>query len=123
MLQKTGPQHLAEIMQNVVNLYFALHLRGVSYPVIFSVVRGLILANDRSVLLENGRHVDLNIDWSCQVLYQFDTIRRMATAAKILVAPALLNKTKFDFQKKIKEMQAWHKIPEDFITNSAIHLH
>lgn len=119
MLQKWVTQHLAEIMQNVVNLYFALCLRGASAssPVTFSVVRGVILANDRPVLLENGGHIDLNIDWPRQELYQFDTIRRMATAAKILIAPALLNETKFEFQKKIKEMQAWHKIPEDSINN------
>ena len=33
---------------------------------------------------------------------------RMATTAKIPIAPALLNKTKLDFQRKIKELQAWH---------------
>ena len=41
----------------------------------------------------------------------------MATAAKIPIAPALLSETKLDFQRKIKELQAWHKIPEDLIIN------
>ena len=39
----------------------------------------------------------------------------MVTTAKTPTAPALLNETKFDFQKKIKEMQAWHEIPEALI--------
>ena len=42
---------------------------------------------------------------------------RMATTAKIPIAPVLLNETKFDFQRKIKEMQAWHEIPEYLIIN------
>ena len=41
----------------------------------------------------------------------------MATAAKIPFAPVLLSETKLDFQRKIKELQAWHEIPEDLIVN------
>ena len=33
----------------------------------------------------------------------------MATTTKIPIAPVLLNETKFDFQRKIKEMQAWRE--------------
>ena len=53
-------------MQKVVDLVSALRLRGapVSSSVIFFVARGVIIANDRSVLLENGGHTDLNTDWS-----------------------------------------------------------
>ena len=41
---------------------------------------------------------------------------RMATTAKISIAPALINEKKLDFQQKIKSLQAW-KIPEDLIIN------
>ena len=41
----------------------------------------------------------------------------MATTAKIPIAPALLNETKLDFQRKMKELQAGHEIPEDLIIN------
>ena len=124
--KKTGHTTLlpVELMQKVVDLISALHLKGapVSSSVICSVARGVILVNDRSLLLGNGGHINLNIDWSRQVLYQFDTIRRkmscrIVTSAKILIATALLNETKFDFQRKIKEMQTWHEIPEALIIN------
>ena len=42
---------------------------------------------------------------------------RMVTTAKIPTAPALLNETKFDFQRKIKKIQSWHEIPEALIIN------
>ena len=93
-------------MQNVVDLVSALRVKGtpVSSSLICSVAKGVIVANDRSLLLENGGHIDVNIDWSRQVLYRFDTIGRkmscrMATTAKIPIAPALLNETKFDSQR------------------------
>ena len=124
--KKTGRTALlpAEVIQKVVDLISALRLKGapVSSSVICSVARGAILVNDRSLLLGNGGRINLNIDWSRQVLYQFDTIRRkmscrMVTSAKIPIATALLNETKFDFQRKIKEMQARHEIPEALIIN------
>ena len=100
----------AELMQKVVHLVSALRLRGapVSSSVICSVARGVILANDRSLLLENCGHIDLNIDWSRQVLYRFDPIGRkmscrMATTAKIPIAPALLHETNSTFKEKSKK--------------------
>ena len=101
-----------------------MRLRGapVSSAVIRDVARGVIIANDRSLLLENGGYIDLSTDWSRQVLYHFETLGRkmtscMTTTAKIPIAPALLNETKLDFQRKIKSLQAWHEIPEYLIIN------
>ena len=92
-----------------------------SAAVIRAVARGVIIANYRSLLLENG-DTDLSTDWLRQVLYRFENlvqkmISRMATTAKIPVAPALLSETKLYFQRKIKELQAWHEFPEDLIIN------
>ena len=92
-----------------------------SAAVIRAVARGVIIANYRSLLLENG-DIDLSTDWLRQVLYRFENlvqkmISRMAITAKIPVIPALLSETKLYFQRKIKELQAWHKFPEDLIIN------
>ena len=43
--------------------------------------------------------------------------RRIATTARIPVAPALLAETKLDFQRKIRQLQSWHSIPDDLIIN------
>ena len=43
--------------------------------------------------------------------------RRIATTARVPVAPALLSETKLDFQPKIHQVQAWHNIPNDLIIN------
>ena len=101
-----------ELMQKVMDTVSALRLRGA--PV--------ILSNDRSLLLENGGHIDVNTDWSRQVLYRFDTLghkmsSRMDTTARIPIAPALLSEMKLNFQHKIKDLQAWREIPQDLIIN------
>ena len=112
------------LMKKVIETVANLRLRGapVSSAVIRAVARGVIIANDRSLLLENGGYIDLSTDWLRQVLCRFETLgrkmtSRMATTAKIPIAPALLNETKLDFQRKIKSLQAWHEIPEDLIIN------
>ena len=93
------------LMKKVIDTVSNLRLREapVSSAVIRAVSRGVIIANDRSLLLENGGYIDLSMDWSRQVLYRFETLgrkmtSRMATTAKIPIAPALLNETKLDFQ-------------------------
>ena len=43
--------------------------------------------------------------------------RRIATTTRILAASALLAKTKLDFQRKIRQVQSWHSIPDDLIIN------
>ena len=120
-----GPTLLPKsLMKKVIETDANLWLRGapVSSAVIRTVARGANIANDRSLLLENGGYIDLSTDWSRQVLYCFQTLgrkmtSRMATTAKIPIAPALLNETKLDFQRKIKPLEAWHEIPEDLIIN------
>ena len=105
--QKQSPEvfYKKSCSQKLIHLFWKIFARSV------------ILANDRSFLLENCGHIDLNIDWSCQALYWFDFIGRtmscrMATTAKIPIAFTILKEIKFNFQRKIKEMQAWHEIPD-----------
>ena len=43
--------------------------------------------------------------------------RRIATTARITVAPALLAETKLYFQRKIRQLQSWHSIPDNLIIN------
>ena len=112
------------LMKKVIETVTNWRLIGapVSAAVIRAVAGGFIIANYRSLLLENGGYIDLSKDWARQVLYRFENLGRkitscIATTAKIPIAPALLRETKLDFQRKIKELQTWYKIPEDLIIN------
>ena len=124
--KKTGRLTLLpdNLMKKVIETVTNLQLRGapVSPAVIRAIARGVIIANDRSLLLENSGYIDLSTDWSRQVLYRFENLgrkmtSRIATTAKTPIAPAILNEAELDFQRKIKELQAWHEIPGDLIIN------
>ena len=43
-----------------------------SHSFFVSVARGVIIANDKLLLLENGGYINSNIEWSRQVLFRFD---------------------------------------------------
>lgn len=87
-----------------------------------SIARGMIMASDRSLLVENGGSIELNKNWARQVLYRMETngeklVRRMATTSKIPVSPGLLTETKLDYQRRYKSLLEWHSIPKDLVIN------
>ena len=107
-------------MKKTIDTISALRLRTTS--IINAVAKGVVQANDRTLLVENGGHLCLLNDWPRMVLYCINTLRRkmtqhIATTASIPVAPALLAETKLDFQLKIHQLQSWHSIPDDLIVN------
>ena len=83
-----------DLMKKTIETVSALRLKGapVSSSVINAVAKGiLVLANDRSLLCENGGYISLNADWARQILNRMDVIgrtmsRRVATTARIPVA-------------------------------------
>ena len=123
MKSRGRPTLLPEtLMKNTIDTISALRLRGapVTSSVINAVARGIVQANDRTLLVKSGGHLSLSNDWARKVLYRMDTLgrkmtRRIANTARIPVAPALLAETKLDFQRKIRQLQSWHSIPDDLI--------
>ena len=125
MKSRGRPSLLPEtLMKKTIDIISALRLRGapVNSSVINAVAKGIVQANDRTLLVENGGHLSLLNDWTRKVLYRMDTLehkmtRRIATTARIPIAPALLAETKLDFQRKICQLQSWHSIPDDLVIN------
>jgi len=113
-----------ELMKKTIDVVQNLRLKGapVSASVINAVAKGIVLANDRRLLVENGGYISLSDDWARKILYRMIVegrrmVRRMATTAKVPIAPGLLKEVKLDYQRKFKSLQAWHDIPEDLILN------
>ena len=91
---------MRKVIETVINL--RLREAPMFTAVICAVARWVIIANDRSLLLENGSCIDLSMAWSREVLYRFENlgqkmISRMITTTKIQIAPALLNELKLYF--------------------------
>ena len=81
-----------------------LRLKGapVTAAIINSVAKGIIKANDRPILVENGGYLCLNHQWGRNLLYRLvkdgkKMGRRKATTAKIPVVPGILTEETLTF--------------------------
>ena len=113
-----------DLMKKTITLVDALRLKGapVTASVINSIAKGVVIANDRSILIEYGGYLSLNSDWGKNLLYRMEKerkkmTRRCATTSKLPVAPGIISEVKLDFQRKIKAAQSKHDIPDDLIIN------
>ena len=89
-----------EIMKKAIQTIKALRLKGapISYNVINAIAKGIVVANDRTMLVEHGGHLQFTDNWARNVLNEVQRsekkmVKRMATTSKIPVAPRLLKKS------------------------------
>ena len=71
---------------------------------------------------ENGGYLSINTQWGRNVLNRMERdgmkmTRILGTTCKLPVAPGLLKEVKLGFQRKIKQLQVWHNIPDELIVN------
>ena len=88
-------------MNKTIQLVKVLRLKGapISTPVITNIAKGIIEANDRTILVENGGYLTLNDQWGRNVLYRIrkdgkKKTWRKGTTDKIPVSPGLIVKGK-----------------------------
>ena len=93
-----------DLMKKIIETIQALRLKGapVTAAVINAIAKGIVMANDRTILVEHGGYLSLSYDWGRNVLYCMERegkkmTMRMATTEKIPVAPGLLNEAKLSF--------------------------
>ena len=60
------------LMKKTIDTISALRLRGASVTssVINAVAKGIVQANDRTLLVKNGGHLSLSNDWARNDLYR-----------------------------------------------------
>ena len=88
---KTLPFEGAPISQNVIN----------------AIAKGLVVANDRTMLVKHGGHFTDN--WPGNILNEIQRsekkmLKQMATTLKIPIAPGLLKEEQMTFQRKIQAL-------------------
>ena len=77
---------LDELMTKVISLVEALRLKGVpvNAEVINSVAQGLIIVNDRSLLIENGGLISLSHQWGVTSCIGWSRKVRKCTDGRLL---------------------------------------
>ena len=101
-----------------------MRLKGapISYNVINAIAKGIVVANDRTMLVEHGGYLQFTDTWARNVLNEVQRsetkmVKRMATTSNIPVAPGLLKEEQLTFQRKIQAIIKWHGIPNDLVLN------
>ena len=96
----------------------SLLLKGalVNVNVINAVAKGIVMANDRTLLVEHGGYLSFSKQWGRNILNEIagterKMVRRMAITSKVSIVPGLLREKKYTFEKKINELVKWHNIP------------
>ena len=94
-------------MKKAIQTIKALRLKGnpISYNVINAIAKGIVVVNNRAMLVEHGKHFKFIGNWARNVLNEVQRsgkkmVKRMATTSKISIAPGLL-KEEQAFQRKI----------------------
>ena len=82
----------------------SLPLKGapISSSIINAIAKGIVIANDRMLLVEHGEHLSFSDSWAINIYKEMGRNgkkmkRRMATTCKIPVAPALLEEENSNF--------------------------
>ena len=111
-------------MKKAIQTIKALRLKGAptSCNVINAIAKGIVVANDRTMLDERGGHLQFTDNWARNVLNEVQQsekkmVKRMATTSKIPVAPGLLKEEQLTFQRKIQAFIKWYDIPKELVLN------
>eukprot|EP00794_Sanderia_malayensis_P004503 gene4503-5100_t len=92
--KRRGAKTLApeEIDKKVLAMIQSMRASGtaVDFNMTVSIARGITLANDRTLLKENGGHIDFSKSWAQSILRRLGYSKRKATTSKAPIAPGLL---------------------------------
>ena len=108
-----------EINKKIIAMIKNMRSAGtiVSYNITISIAKGLILANDRTFLKENGGNIDVVTSWAHSVHQRLDFVRRKFTTCKQPVSPGFLKEVGFSFYHQIDEIVSKYNIPSELIIN------
>ena len=81
----------------------------VNVNVINAFAKGIVMANDRTLLIEHGSYLSFSKQCGRNILNEIARIerrmvRRMATTSNVPIASGLLREEKYTLRKKINEL-------------------
>ena len=111
-------------MKKAIQTIKALRLKSapISYNIINAIAKGILAANDRTMLVEHGGHLQFTDNWARNVWNEVQPsekkmVKRMATTSKIPVDSRLLKERQLTFQRKIQGLIKWYDTPKELVLN------
>ena len=108
-----------EIDAKVIEMAKTMRISGavVNYNVLMAIARGLIIANDRTLLVENGGSIQLGSKWCTSVFKRMKWSKRKCTTSKPVLSPGLIKEVGLTFHKQISEAVQADNVPPELIIN------
>ena len=89
----------------------------VNFNIAIAVSKRIVLANDRTLLKENGGSLNLDFSWCQSIFRRIGFTKRRATTAKQPVSSSLLKEMGFPFHRAVKKVVDAYDIPDDLVIN------
>ena len=90
----------------------------VNARIVIATAEGIIKATDRTMLIENGGHIQLTLAWAYSLLQRMGFVQRKATTkTKTSLWKSELELAKKSYLKRIKKAVADAKIPAELVIN------
>ena len=108
-----------EIDEKVINMIESMRASGtgVTWEMTIAIAKGLVNAFDRTLLKENGGHLEINDTWAQSFHRRLGSVRRKSTTSKQPVAPGLIKEIGFTFFRSINEAVSTYNIPSELVIN------
>ena len=107
---------IGEHLDRKVQLYLTKLREGggaITTCIVMTTTRGLLLACNRSMLVEYGGHVHLNRHWAQALLERMGFVKRKGTTSKRKHSVSGFKEIKKDFYKKLYKLLKWKKYVEN----------
>ena len=82
-----------------------------------AIVKGIVIANDRTILKENGGTIELENKWCKSIIKQIGFVKHKCTTAKPVIAPGLISEIEHIFCYSNNEIVKLHEIPPERVIN------
>ena len=119
--KKRGPKTLLpeELDQKVMEMASSMRLAGavVNYNVLIAIAKGIVTANDRTLLPEYGGTIRIGYKWCESVFKRMKWTKRKGTTSKPIIPPGLVKEVGLTFFKDIAEVVQADAIPPELIIN------
>ena len=89
----------------------------INTAIVKAAARGLVIAKDRTLLVENGGHINITRDWALSLMNRMNMVKRKGTTSKNATKNENFEQEKDKFLQKIQERARQHNVPPELIIN------
>ena len=112
MLPAEIDEKVLEMIRNMRNARVVIN-----FHTVVGFATGIVLANDTTLLKENGGTVELIVGWCQSIFKRLNFVRRKSATAKPMITPGLIKEIGFSFYRDIHELVKWFNIPKELVIN------